>query len=443
MIHSVIRDQFSDYLDERAQSGKPVSQFVVDEFNKFVRCGDPSWGYATMYCVDCGSEHNVAFSCKRRGFCTHCLAHRQQVKSRFLQERVIGDTPVRPWVVCLPQPLRNLGPFDSGLATDILNDETFEISHYLRWKAKRELGRRVVEGLETGAATVIHRVSSNLHSNLHYHNVFSDGVFLPGEDGSLTFCEVSPPTAAELAEVSWRICRRVVKTLKKRGLWEDATPVPGDPEGTLTGRLTIGPTKRLVRFFAVTSEAVDDDPVARNGACAFSVWAGRRIDRGQGKALRRHLRYLLSAPIADHQLTWLPDGNVLFRFRRPRRDGTTTRVLTPFELLDQLVKLTPRPWVNLIRFHGVYAPNAKRRAEAVPPPVKEPAAVVWPDETPEDRAAQAELRRYVHKGEARRCPRCRGRVRLLRLHSHRVKYQRSREWIRATQRRRDSGQAAA
>jgi hypothetical protein len=36
------------------------------------------------------------------------------------------------------------------------------------------------------------------------------------------------------------------------------------------------------------------------------------------------------------------------------------------EFLQRLAALVPRPWLHLIRFHGVLVPNAKLRAEMIP-----------------------------------------------------------------------------
>ncbi len=49
-------------------------------------------------------------------------------------------------------------------------------------------------------------------------------------------------------------------------------------------------------------------------------------------------------------------------------DGTYQIVLSPEELLEKLAALVPRPRLNLVRYHGVLAPNAAARAQIVPGP---------------------------------------------------------------------------
>jgi hypothetical protein len=56
---------------------------------------------------------------------------------------------------------------------------------------------------------------------------------------------------------------------------------------------------------------------------------------------------------------------VLVRLKTPWPDGTSHIALQPLELLEKLAALIPRPYVNLIVYHGVLAPNAKWRCDVV------------------------------------------------------------------------------
>ena len=84
-----------------------------------------------------------------------------------------------------------------------------------------------------------------------------------------------------------------------------------------------------------------------------------------GPKLERLCRYLLRPPVAEDRLSFAPDGSVLVRLKTPWRDGTSHIALQPLELLEKLAALIPRPYVNLIVYHGVLAPNAKWRREVV------------------------------------------------------------------------------
>ena len=82
--------------------------------------------------------------------------------------------------------------------------------------------------------------------------------------------------------------------------------------------------------------------------------------------LERLCRYILRPPLANDRLKWTRDGRVSVRLKRPWSDGTTHLVLPPQELVAKLVPLVPAPRFNRLRYHGVFAPNAKLRSRVVP-----------------------------------------------------------------------------
>ena len=66
------------------------------------------------------------------------------------------------------------------------------------------------------------------------------------------------------------------------------------------------------------------------------------------------------------RLERLADGRLLYRFKRPWRDGTTQFVFAPLELLEKLSALVPAPRAHLVRYSGVLAPASKWRSWIVP-----------------------------------------------------------------------------
>lgn len=55
-----------------------------------------------------------------------------------------------------------------------------------------------------------------------------------------------------------------------------------------------------------------------------------------------------------------------FKLKTPWSDGTIHLVFSPMELIEKLAALVPPPRQNLVRYHGVLAPNAKLRSQVVP-----------------------------------------------------------------------------
>src|ERR1019366_1824275 len=104
-------------------------------------------------------------------------------------------------------------------------------------------------------------------------------------------------------------------------------------------------------------------------------------------AVERLARYILRPPLAQNHLERLPDGRVVLHLKRTWRDGTTAVVFEVMDFLSKLIGLIPRPRVNTIRFHGVYAARARWREQVVPEP----------DELPEARACPRPTDNAVHQ----------------------------------------------
>ena len=146
---------------------------------------------------------------------------------------------------------------------------------------------------------------------------------------------------------------------------------------------------------------------------------------GENERLEHLCRYILRPPVAQDALELTPDGKVLLRLRRPWRDGTRAICFEPSEFLEKLAAMIPRPRINLLIYHGAFAPrgrchngpvvaaDAPRRvtpptsgsapeAGATPVAYVRPSYVAW-----------ADLLRRVFAIDILACPDCGGRLRLL------------------------------
>jgi len=85
-----------------------LPEYVREDFEAFLRCGVLDHGSLRVVCEHCHAERLLAFSCKKRGFCPSCGAHRMAESARRLVEEVFGPRPVRQWVLSVPVPLRLL-----------------------------------------------------------------------------------------------------------------------------------------------------------------------------------------------------------------------------------------------------------------------------------------------------------------------------------------------
>ena len=101
-------------------------------------------------------------------------------------------------------------------------------------------------------------------------------------------------------------------------------------------------------------------------------------------------------------------------------DGTYQIVLSPEELLEKLASLVPPPRLNLVRYHGVLAPNATDRAQIVPGPKEQVEAPAGRPSVGEPTPAQrrhrlawAVLLARVFQFDVTECPACGGRMQIV------------------------------
>jgi hypothetical protein len=423
LLQDVVEEYLEPFFARCAQQGRSPQPFVRREFLRFLDCQDLDLGYVGVVCPECNLMRKVPFSCKRRGFCPCCLGRRMLDRAAFLTDQVLGDIPVRHLSIAFPPPLRYLLPYDPDLVTELLQAYTESLFHSLRWRAKRILGLASVNHAHPGAVTAIHRCSSNLQANIHFHSIVPDGVFVcesPG--GPVVFRELPAPTDDEVAGIASDFCRRTRDILVRRGLWTDLpvdadeAPLAGEgsskaPRPIIHGLLSMGPHggQREVRYFgraAQSDEAVSQpDPAGYS----FDLYARRAVSAGDRKGLEAMAQYILRPPLAGGDLTRESDERIVLHLRRARRDGTTEVALEPLELMDKLAALIPRPRANTLRFHGVYAANAHLREQVVPR-LERP---MNPEGVCQDRSRRstwAELLRRVFGVDLFTCPRCSSRM---------------------------------
>ena len=114
------------------------------------------------------------------------------------------------------------------------------------------------------------------------------------------------------------------------------------------------------------------------------------------------------------------DGLVVNELKRPFSNGTTHVLFEPLDFMARLAALVPRPRVHLVRYHGLFAPNAKHRHRIV----KHTPGTTGSDDnlecshdsqpTPSSASMSwmQRLRRVLHI-DISQCPRCGGRVRVI------------------------------
>src|SRR6058998_54779 len=98
----------------------------------------------------------------------------------------------------------------------------------------------------------------------------------------------------------------------------------------------------------------------------FSVHANVCIEARDRIRLERLIRYAARPAVSTERLSALADGRLLYRLKRPWRDGTSAVIFEPQDFMAKLAVLVPAPRAHLTRFHGIIAPAAAWRPLIVP-----------------------------------------------------------------------------
>ena len=427
MLYQLVQEHLETLLAEgrdasEYRTGYP--KYVEQEFRSYLECGLLQRGFARLACRDCGHEQLLAFSCKGRSVCPSCVGRKMADTAAHLVDHVMPPVPFRQWTLSLPVPIRWKAVRDPQLLSKLL---TAALRTIFNWQRRQARAGGVIRP-EAGAVSFVQRFGSLLQVNVHFHCWLPDGVFFRTPLGALAFEPIDQPTGDELATLLGKIRSRVL------ALCEEDVPEPDDDD------IAVASAQQLAITSPIRCLPLHDQEPRNTDASVFdrgfSLHAGLAVEADDRRKLERLLRYGLRPPYAQKRLSRLPDGRVKLVLRKPYYSGQTAIVFEPVDFLRRLAAIIPPPRQNLVRYHGIFAPNAKgRRAvarlaesiratpSAAPmPPTDlqgEPGALgeaaLSPDDEPSPRYRRlwAALLRRTFAIDATRCPRCDGQLHLL------------------------------
>ena len=443
MLYQLVQENIETFLAQmKAESDGGLPEFVKKEFDAFLECGILAHGFVRARCGDCAHEKLVAFSCKRRGFCPSCGARRMAESAAHLVDQVMPRVPVRQWVLSFPLPLRYLLAAHPDVLAPILKVVNRTVSNHLIDKAgfRRSEAKGGAVTLmmcrdarmprAQGCARAAQRFGSAANLNIHLHALVLDGVYRE-EGEAVVFHAVPAPTEKEITAVLSQIVTQTMALLTRAGYVTEeeghATVASDNEEGVLaplqaasiTYRIAYGP-RQGQKLLTLQSQAAPS-PVEKKRCVSlhgFSLHANVRCAANARQPLERLCRYITRPALSNERLAINSAGQVVLELKTPYRDGTTHLLFSPLEFLQRLAALVPRPRLNLTRFHGVLAPNAKWRAQIVPGgQAKAPHAPESPDAdqaaSPRYRINWARLLKRVFKSDLAACPDCGGELKII------------------------------
>jgi len=429
LLYQIVDEYYPAFKQHLESQDASLPGYVEQALEEYLKCGRLEHGFLRVRCDSCHAEHLVAFSCKRRGFCPSCGVRRMAESAALLVDEVFPEQPVRQWVLSVPYPLRFLFASRPEVMGKVLGIVYRCIATHVIHKAGFTRSTA-----QTGAVTLIQRFGSALNLNIHFHMLFLDGVFTERTEDGLRFHPTKAPSAAELSDLAHTLAFRIGRYLECRGLLErdaensylvgdeiDAGPLSQLQGASITYRVAIGPQHGRKVFTLQALPANDDLTYNEAGKVAgFSLHAGVAARADQRDKLERLCRYICRPAVSERRLSLTSNGNVRYELKTPYRDGTTHVIFEPLDFIGKLAALVPPPRANLTRFHGVFAPNSRYRAQVTPAkrgrgsqrrakgdlneptPVERRAAMTW-----------AQRLKRVFNIDIETCPVCAGAVQII------------------------------
>ena len=168
---NILQTIFKDHYEEMLYILHP-RQAVIDNIDKMIHCGDPSFGGAMYACSKCGNLKFVPFRCKSR-FCPTCGVKYCQDRSNAMAFKLIQCTH-RHCVFTIDEELRLFFLEDRSLLDCLFNAVR---SVVLRMFYQLNKSKNFVPGF----ICVLHTFGRPLEWNPHIHCLITEGGF--SDDG--------------------------------------------------------------------------------------------------------------------------------------------------------------------------------------------------------------------------------------------------------------------
>lgn len=376
---AALRQLLSAHLhraDALAEScGHPLPSGRKRVLEGVARCGDPFHGFVWLRCDGCSEDRVLATSCKGRLVCPRCGGRRMASSAAHLVDRVLPDHRYRQWVITFPPPLPQLLSWQPALLGRMLAAVSGGITGDLRRRTGRPSG-------SAGLVTFVQNFTGDLRCFVHLHSLVADGVFEGDRQGRVRFVPAAVPSRSDIQRVAEELAASVHRTVIRwrRQLDEDDQLALGEERLVALARLG-------ERRVGAQRPCKSDRPAARQRRwmgehLGLAVHAGVTVDQGDAGGRERLVRYIARPALSLQRVFMDPDGWVQIQFKRPWQNGTTGVRLKPELFVLRLASLVMPAWVNLVRYHGVFAPNAPLRplvVRSVPqqPGVPRPRWIPW------------------------------------------------------------------
>ena len=305
---NILQKIFSDHYEEMIYRLHPRDS-VVENVEKMIHCGDPSFGGAMYGCPECGKLKFVPFRCKSR-FCPTCGNKYSMERTTNMSFKLINVNH-RHCVFTIDQDLRHFFLEDRSLLNCLFHAVTSVISLMFRRINKSQ-------NFTPGFIMVLHTFGRDLKWNPHIHCLISEGGY--SDDGlwrkvnhfNYTFLRLAFRTAL-LNEMesflgsSFKKAKAACYKLHKHGFYVYAKPNKCDPK--------------------IVTEYIG--------------------------------RYLGRPVIATSRIDKYDGDFITFHYNRHEDDSYVEETIPVMEFIERLIRHIPEKHFKMIRYGGLYARHRK------------------------------------------------------------------------------------
>lgn len=301
---NILQRIFADHFEEMIYTLHPRDS-VVENVDKMINCGDPSFGGAMYGCPHCGKLKFVPFRCRSR-FCPTCGNLYSMQRTTSMAFKLINVTH-RHCVFTIDENLRDFFLLDRSLLDCLFHAVTSVVS---RMFSKQNKSMNFTPGF----IMVLHTFGRDLKWNPHMHCLISEGGF--SDNGF------------------WRNVRHFNYNFLRNAF---RTALLNEME------MRLGPSFKPVKAHCY-----------RQHKQGFYVYA--KPNKCDPKTVLKYVgRYLGRPVIATSRIDRYDGDFVTFHYNRHEDDQYVEETLPVMDFIKRLIKHIPEKHYKMIRYGGLYA----------------------------------------------------------------------------------------
>lgn len=297
---------------------KNIRGIVIEEVEKFRKCGEKEAGFKLFACEYCGEIKIVPHRCKGR-FCSTCATGYMQEWSQKTSQNMY-NMPHRHIMFTIPDTMWEIFLKRRDLLKELMNLCAELLQEWFKKREKVEVGMMI--GLHTYGAT--------MNFNPHTHVMITEGGLT--NEGKMKRVGFIP---YEMMRKNWQT--KVIKMLRKK----------------LSGRDKEKYSKILNKAHNDRDEGfvVYGPPNKRKGGVKEQIGYIGRYIRRPAIALRRILKY---------------DGKtVTFKYFDKKEKKQRTETITVFEFIKRIIRHIPDKNFKTIGYYGLYSRKNKGKIDKI------------------------------------------------------------------------------